>query len=186
MAKKRTKEKGRPGVMLYFDMIEPLRKHGNEMTGELIWAMIDYARYGVVPDFDGALLMAWEFIKPKVDVDGERYNDTVLKNKYAVYCRIRKESGEPKLDFDEWLELETQDNKCNQPLASDNERYSTTTTTINPTGNPSTKRNPKSTGKTNTEGEGNREVLGEERGEEEDPAAFEALKRAKIQALSNA
>ena len=115
---------GRPGIMVYFDMMGPLSKLQDADKGRLFWAMLEYGNSGVMPVFDDlALEMAWEFVKPKLDKDCEEYNRTVLKRQYATFCRDRKKKGESEITFDEWLKV-----YANQMISSDITWYPTTAT----------------------------------------------------------
>ena len=116
----------RPGIMIYFDMLGPIRVLPDADKGRLLVAMLEYGQNGTVPQFDGMLALAWEFAKPKLDRDNEEYNRTVLKRQYATFCRDRKKKGEPEISFDEWLM--TIDNHGYQVVSSDIKWYPTTTT----------------------------------------------------------
>lgn len=124
----------RPGIMLYFDILEPIRVLPDADKGRLLVAMLEYGQSGTVPEFTGMLALAWGFVKPKIDKDSEEYNRTVLKRQYATFCRDRKKKGEPEIGFDEWLM--TIDNQSYQMISSDIKWHPTTTTT--PTTTPST------------------------------------------------
>ena len=89
----------RPGIMLYFDILEPIRVLPDEDKGRLLVAMLEYGKEGIVPDFSGMLALAWGFVKPKIDKDKDEYNKTVLKRQYATFCRDRKKKGEPDIPF---------------------------------------------------------------------------------------
>lgn len=117
----------RPGIMIYFDMLGPIRVLPDADKGRLLVAMLEYGQEGKLPQFDGMLALAWEFVKPKIDKDSEEYNKTVLKRQYATFCRDRKRKGEPEISFEEWLM--TIDDQCNQVIPSDTKWYPTTTTT---------------------------------------------------------
>ena len=119
----------RPGIMLYFDILGPIRLLPDSDKGRLLVAMLEYGQSGTVPVFDGALALAWEFVKPKIDKDSEEYNKTVLKRQYATFCRDRKRKGEPEIAFDEWLM--TIDDQSYQMVSSDTTWYPTTTTPAN-------------------------------------------------------
>lgn len=56
----------RPGIMLYFDILEPLKVLPDADKGRLFVAILEYGQFGVVPEFEGMLAMAWGFIKPKL------------------------------------------------------------------------------------------------------------------------
>lgn len=116
----------RPGIMLYFDILEPIRVLPDAEKGRLLVAMLEYGQSGIVPEFDGMLALAWGFVKPKIDKDSEEYKRTVLKRQYATFCRDRKKKGEPDIAFDEWLI--TYGDQMYQVISSDIKWYPTTTT----------------------------------------------------------
>ena len=120
----------RPGIMLYFDILEPIKVLPDADKGRLLVAMLEYGKNGTVPVFDGMLALAWGFVKPKIDKDEAEYNLSVLRRQYATACRERKRKGEPEITFDEWLK--TNDNHDNQKpsmVTNDNQWYPTTSTT---------------------------------------------------------
>ena len=120
----------RPGIMLYFDILEPIRVLSDEEKGKLLVAMLEYGKEGIVPDFSGMLALAWGFVRPKIDKDEEEYNLSVLRRQYATVCRERKKKGEPEITFDEWLKSEQHgDNQRSSMMTNDNQWYPTTTTT---------------------------------------------------------
>ena len=122
----------RPGIMVYFDMMGPLSKLPDADKGRLFWAMLEYGKFGTVPQFEGlALELAWEFVKPKIDKDSEEYNRTVLKRQYATFCRDRKKKGEPDISFEEWMM--TIDDQSHHMISHDIKWYPTTTTSTTTT-----------------------------------------------------
>ena len=126
----------RPGIMLYFDILEPIKVLPDADKGRLLVAMLEYGQIGKVPEFDGMLALAWGFVKPKIDKDSEEYNRTILKRQYATFCRDRKRKGEPDISFEEWLM--TIDNQSYQMISHDTKWYPTTSTTTTPSTNTST------------------------------------------------
>ena len=123
----------RPGIMVYFDIMEALKKLPDADKGRLFWAMLEYGKSGTVPELDGlALELAWEFVKPKIDKDEAEYNLSVKRRQYATFCRERKKKGEPEISFDEWLKTsgDCEDHRPSM-MTNDNQWYPTTTT--NPT-----------------------------------------------------
>ena len=126
----------RPGIMVYFDMMGPLKVLPDADKGRLFWAMLEYGKNGTVPQFDGLLALAWEFVKPKIDKDEEEYNLSVLRRQYATTCRERKRKGEPEITFDEWLKtIDSQNhhmiphvNQKPSMMINDDQWYPTTTT----------------------------------------------------------
>ena len=140
----------RPGIMLYFDILEPIRELPDAEKGQLLVAMLEYGQSGKIPEFDGklGLTLAWGFIRPKLDKDSEEYNKTVLKRQYATFCRDRKKKGEPEVSFDEWVM--TIDNQSYQMISSDTKWYPTTTTPTTPSTNTSTFTSTTTAATTNT------------------------------------
>ena len=115
----------RPGIMVYFDMLGPIKVLPDADKGRLFVAMLEYGQNGTIPQFDGMLALAWEFAKPKLDRDNEEYNRSVLRRQYATACRDRKRKGEPEITFDEWLKMNN--HQCSSMVINDNQWYPTTT-----------------------------------------------------------
>ena len=131
----------RPGIMLYFDILEPIRALPDADKGRLLVAMLEYGQSRIVPEFDGelGLTLAWGFVKPKIDLDEEAYNMSVLRRQYATACRERKRKGEPDITFDEWVKTNgDHDNQNISVITNDNQCYPTTTPPANTTPNTST------------------------------------------------
>ena len=124
----------RPGIMLYFDILEPIKVLPDAEKGRLLVAMLEYGQFGKVPAFDGMLGLAWGFIKPKIDKDEAEYNQSVLRRQYATVCRERKKKGEPEITFDEWVKtIGDGDHQSASMMTNDNQWYPTTTTTTTTT-----------------------------------------------------
>ena len=119
----------KPGIMIYFDMLGPMRVLSDEDKGRLLMAMLEYGQDGTAPRFEGMLAMAWEFAKPRLDRDNDEYNRTVLKRQYATFCRNRRRNGEPDISFDEWLNtVRFNDNHEPHMISHDTTWHPTTTT----------------------------------------------------------
>ena len=124
----------RPGVMLYFDMLEPIRVLPDEDKGRLLMAILEYGKEGIAPEFSGMLALAWGFVRPKIDRDLEEYERTVLRRQYATFCRERKKKNEPEIGFDEWLMITgNQNHHVISHDTNDDQWYPTTTTTTSTT-----------------------------------------------------
>ena len=131
----------RPGIMLYFDILEPIKVLPDADKGRLLVAMLEYGQTGKAPEFDGMLELAWGFVKPKIDKDEAEYKGVVLKRQYATVCRDRKRKGEPEITFDEWLrDNGNNDNQITSMMTNDNNRPSMISNDIKwyPTTTPST------------------------------------------------
>ena len=115
---KNTETGKRPGVMLYFDMVEPILPLRDAEKGRLLMAIVNYARDGIQPEFTGRLALAWGYIQPKLDRDADVYENTVQKKKYAAFCKKRTALKLSKIPYQQWLDLTAEERK--QLLTSDN------------------------------------------------------------------
>ena len=120
----------RPGIMLYFDILEPIKVLPDADKGRLLVAMLEYGQSGTVPEFDGMLALAWGFVRPKIDKDEAEYNLSVMRRQYATVCRERKKKGEPEITFDDWMRTTNNgDHQSASMMTNDNQWYPTTSTT---------------------------------------------------------
>ena len=79
-----------PGVMLYLSVYDALKDMPKEDVGALLLALMEYALYGVIPDFTGINAMAWNFIRSYADADRKRYEMTVARRRAAAEKRWEK------------------------------------------------------------------------------------------------
>ena len=93
----------------------------------LFEAILDYAEHGTEPDFDGVVGVAWDFIKPGIDRDSDRYGNQVLQKQYAAYVREVKKKGQTPGSFDDWKAIP--DNERYRVISTDTGRYPTSTPT---------------------------------------------------------
>ena len=136
----------RPGIMLYFDILEPIKVLPDADKGRLLVAMLEYGQSGIVPEFDGMLALAWGFVKPNLDRDEEAYEKSKIQRRYAAFCKQRAALNLPKIPFEEWLNLPDDERdraatNYNEPLRtvdSVGSRYPTTSTTTTPSTTTST------------------------------------------------
>lgn len=120
----------KPGVMFYFDIRPCIKRLDINEKGRLFEAILDYAEFGVVPDLDGSLGIAWDFIQPKLDRDAGRYDRQVEQKQYAVFTReIKKKGGNP-ITFEEWRSLS--EIERNRLLSADTGRYPTPNYNLQP------------------------------------------------------
>ncbi len=93
----------RPGVMLYFDSVQPaLRRLDDSQCGALFRAIMDYAEHGAVPELDLMSGMVFDLLRPALDRDAVRYEETREQRQYAAYSRESKRRGEQPMDVAEW------------------------------------------------------------------------------------
>ena len=86
-------EKGKPGVMLYFDKIDSLELLSNEQLGILMMRILLYASRGDEPNFEDPMLrILWPIIRSDLDRDDERYNKRVENARLSVEKRQARRS----------------------------------------------------------------------------------------------
>lgn len=118
--------------MIYFDVREALKFLSLEDKGRLLDGILEYGEFGTDPGFEsGLLVVTWAFMKPKLDADAERYDNTIAQRKYAVAAREAKKNGEALPPFEEWKAV--QDIGQHHPTSTDTGSYPTTTTTATAT-----------------------------------------------------
>lgn len=96
----------RPGIMLYFDILEPVQILTDSERGKLLTAILEYGKEGKEPSFTGRLALAWGFVRPKIDVDGQRYDSVVEKRKYAGFCSSLARKNLETVSFEDWQEMD--------------------------------------------------------------------------------
>jgi len=77
----------RPGVMLYFELRPCLRRLTDGEKGQLLEAILDYGEEGTEPALEGMAALAWDFIRPRIDRDGEHYRELCEKNRLSANKR---------------------------------------------------------------------------------------------------
>lgn len=166
---------GRPGIMIYFDILEPVQMLTNAERGQLLTAMLEYGKEGKEPAFTGRLALAWGFVRPKIDVDGERYDSVVTKRKYAGFCSSLARKHLETVSFEDWQEMD--ENQLKHLLTSgDREQQKAAhADTYAPTANTSTNTNSDSNSDSNSDTVAT--------SEEEEEAALEAAAAAEKKKL---
>lgn len=123
----------RPGIMLYFDIRQPLKALPDADKGRLLDAMLEYGEHGTEPDFEGMLALAWGFIKPKLDRDGESYETAKVQRKYAAFCKSRSCRDLPKISFEEWLAMDDEERQRMATAGNEQEREQRPVDSVNET-----------------------------------------------------
>lgn len=141
--------------MIYFEAVRPaLSRLDNEQCGALFRAIIDYAEYGAVSDLEPMTGMVFDLLRPKIDRDAEKYEESREQRQHAVYVREAKRRGEQPLTLPEWR-LYRESSNDNWPISPDNENigpYPSTTTS--PTTTTTTALSTSSSGSSSTAEEG--------------------------------
>ena len=83
------KKNSKPGVMLYFDAVEPLELLTDKQRGKLFLGLMHYARDGVDPveELDKNSRLVWLAMRSNVDRDDEHYKKKVENAKRSVEKR---------------------------------------------------------------------------------------------------
>lgn len=92
----------KPGVMFYFEVRPCLKRLSTQEKGMLFDAILDYGEFGTEPELEGMVGVAWDFLRPKLDRDNDRYERQTEQRRYAVYVREAKGQGGPILSLKEW------------------------------------------------------------------------------------
>ena len=77
----------RPGVMVYFELIEAMETMSDSNKGRLFSGLMNYAAYGIEPNFTGVLATLWPLIQSKIDRDGEAYAKVITSRRKAGIAR---------------------------------------------------------------------------------------------------
>lgn len=167
---------GRPGIMLYFDMLGPISVLSNTERGKLLTAMLEYGKEGKEPDFRGKLALAWGFVQPKIEWDGEKYKNVVEQRKYAAYCKWCSERNEPKLPYEVWVKMD--ESKRLHAAASESNRQQSDVYGWIPTTATSTNTTTTATSTPNTNTNTYTSVSSDADAEEDEDASLEAAAAA--------
>lgn len=112
----KNKEKPRPGVVVYFDMLKTLEKLSPEARAAILMAALyrgqdlSYqADFSGIKDIENRIRAEtlWESYCPRVDSDGDGWRDGILQRKYAGYvssCRRKDEEPMSFEEYGEWYE----------------------------------------------------------------------------------
>ena len=102
MARKMNPEK--PGVMVYFDVMDSMEQLSGEQCKRLIIAIRDYGRDGKEPTLedDEILRLIWPFVSSTLNRDDERYNKACIRRQYGAYYKAMKRNGFIPLTWEIW------------------------------------------------------------------------------------
>lgn len=76
-------DNGKKSFVLYHDVRGPLELLTDAERGKLFLAILDYSEFGEIPDFGGALGMAFAFIKMSIDRDAAAWESKREKRREA-------------------------------------------------------------------------------------------------------
>lgn len=76
--------KQRPGIMVYFELLDEMSELSDEECGLLFRDMLVYAQYGVLPSYsDRAMRTLWKIVQTRLDADATRYDEIAAKRAEA-------------------------------------------------------------------------------------------------------
>ena len=93
----------KPGIMIYFDMLETVNRLSDQNAGRLFRAILQYGMTQQVPELPEKLFLIWPLVQMRLDNDDERYYRVARKRRYAIYVRWANEKGQTPLPYEEWL-----------------------------------------------------------------------------------
>ena len=147
----------RPGFMVYFDSAPAFERLSDVDAGKLIKAVFSYASTGALMPLDGMTAMAFDLLRPRLDRDAEKYEQTIQRRRYGGYSKACRERGEDPLDYEAWLEhahactsMPTTTTATTQSTATTTTATTTATTAVTP----SVKTATDTTGNSNGSGKG--------------------------------
>lgn len=84
----------RPGIILYFNLLDKLDDMTCEEVGTIIVALKHYAKTGEEPAFEDRYFKSiWADFRAACDNDAKRYEERKIQSSYAAYCREEKKKG---------------------------------------------------------------------------------------------
>jgi hypothetical protein len=181
----------RPGMMMYFDMLEGLLVLEDEKIGKFIRAITRYAMYGEIPQFDGLEAVLWSMIRPRLDRDAENYENKRLSGRYAAYCKNEQAAGRTAPDFETWKRsITTVSARVGSLPISTTPTTSPSSTNPSPTAAPSPFTEAEAKGTAKTEGVGGekgegRGITSSECSQRLTDDEFQASRQKNIDALRN-
>ena len=93
----------KPGVMIYFDMLDCLKQMTDRQAGLLFRCILEYASTGKEPEIPDSLRIIWPMLRMRMDTDHQRYKLKVLKSRYAIYKRWAEKKEETVLPYEDWV-----------------------------------------------------------------------------------
>lgn len=99
------REKKKPGVMLYFDILPALEMMSSQERGDFFLYILNYAQNHTETELKSEISKGvWAMMKGRIDYDDARYKEICRKRSYAAYVKKLKDKGHDPLDFEDWLE----------------------------------------------------------------------------------
>ena len=92
----------KPGVMIYFDTVPVMRMMSHKELGQLFLAIMEYGQNETEPKLTGKAEILWPLIRQRLENDDYRYEQTVMKRRYAAYTRWERQGGNEPKSFCEW------------------------------------------------------------------------------------
>ena len=85
----KSKERERPGIVMYFDAIRTLEKMSAEAQGSFLMGCLHYGKELQEPSFVGfseadsiRIETLWEQTQPRIDSDAQGWRDGIIQRKY--------------------------------------------------------------------------------------------------------
>lgn len=119
----------RPGAMIYFDLRPAMKRLSAEQKGHLFDAIMAYSEDGEEPEFaDIALEIVWDFVKPRLDDDAGRYEETCAKRKQAANTRWKTSEADASASNDMQMHANASESMQTMPTTTTTSTTTTTTT----------------------------------------------------------
>ena len=131
------------GFIVFYDTMDALEEYTEAEVGSFIRAMEQFARYGVVPDFDDrGLRVLWKYAQQSLERSEAAYQKKCQQNRYNCYVSAEKrkyrrdhpglgeaKEGKDYLAFEDWAKLidAATASECKRPQATETEAKLTET-----------------------------------------------------------
>ena len=93
----------KPGVMIYFEIMETVRLLNDQQAAALFRAILEYGLTKKEPPLPDDLMILWPLVRMRLDSDDERYYQVSQKKRYGAYVRWAKHNHTEPLPYDRWI-----------------------------------------------------------------------------------
>jgi len=93
----------KPGVMIYFEIMETVRLLNDTQAATLFRAILEYGITKKEPQLPDDLLILWPLIRMRLDTDDDRYYKVAQKKRYGAYVRWARYNNSEPLPFEQWV-----------------------------------------------------------------------------------
>lgn len=91
------------GILLYPEFLPIFRDMDAQELKEVIVAALEYGKGENVNEPTGnQSKIVWTLLKPRIDANKEKYQETCNNRAYGRYCQVMRDKGKDPLSREEW------------------------------------------------------------------------------------